>query len=34
MMIKLTIDELAEVGNEFQLEDLLYLVKRVLREEE
>jgi uncharacterized protein YjgD (DUF1641 family) len=31
-MIKLTIDELAEVGNEFQLEDLLFLVKRVLRD--
>lgn len=31
-MIKLTIDELAEVGNEFQLEDLLFLIKRVLRD--
>lgn len=31
-MIKLTIDELAEVGNEFQLEDLLFLVKRLLRD--
>ena len=30
-MIKLTIDELAEVGNDFQLEDLLFLMKRVLR---
>lgn len=31
-MIKLTIDELAEIGNEFQAEDLLYLVKRLLRD--
>jgi uncharacterized protein YjgD (DUF1641 family) len=31
-LIKLTIDELAEVGNEFQIEDLLFLVKRVLRD--
>lgn len=31
-MIKLTIDELAEVGSEFQAEDLLYLVKRLLRD--
>lgn len=30
-MIKLTIDELAEIGRDFQLEDLLFLVKRVLR---
>lgn len=30
-LIKLTIDELAEIGNEFQFEDLLFLVKRVLR---
>ena len=30
-MIKLSIDELAEVGNEFQLEDLLFLLKRLLR---
>lgn len=30
-MIKLSIDELAEIGNEFQLEDLLYLLKRLLR---
>lgn len=29
--IKLTIDELAEIDTEFQLEDLLYLFKRVLR---
>lgn len=31
-IIKLTIDELAEVGSEFQLEDLLFLVKRLLRD--
>ena len=31
-MIKLTIDELAEIGTEFQLEDLLFLVKRLLRD--
>ena len=31
-MIKLTIDELAEVGTEFQGEDLLFLVKRLLRD--
>src|SRR5512139_1256540 len=31
-MIKLSIDELAEVGNDFELEDLLYLVKRLLRD--
>jgi uncharacterized protein YjgD (DUF1641 family) len=30
-MIKLSIDELAEVGNDFELEDLLFLLKRVLR---
>lgn len=29
--IKLTIDELAEIGTEFRLEDLLYLMKRLLR---
>lgn len=29
--IKITIDELAEVGNDFSLEDLFYLLKRVLR---
>ncbi|MBN1266759.1 MAG: hypothetical protein JXA25_14780 [Anaerolineales bacterium] len=28
---KLTIDELAEIGQDFQLEDLLFLVKRLLR---
>jgi hypothetical protein len=31
-MIKLTIDELAEVGSEFQVEDLLFLLKRLLRD--
>ena len=31
-LIKLTIDELAEIGSEFQAEDLLYLVKRLLRD--
>lgn len=30
-MIKLSIDELAEIGTEFQLEDLIFLLKRVLR---
>lgn len=30
-LIKLSIDELAEIGNEFQLEDLFFLLKRVLR---
>ena len=30
-MIKLSIDELAEIGNEFEFEDLLFLMKRVLR---
>lgn len=30
-MIKLSIDELAEIGNDFQLEDLLFLFKRLLR---
>lgn len=29
--IKLSIDELAEVGTEFKLEDLIYLLKRLLR---
>ncbi len=29
--IKLSIDELAEIGNDFKLEDLLYLLKRLLR---
>ena len=31
-MIKLSIDELAEIGSEFQLEDLFFLIKRVLRD--
>ncbi len=31
-MVKLTIDELAEIGSDFQLEDLLFLVKRLLRD--
>ena len=31
-MFKLSIDELAEIGNEFELEDLLFLVKRLLRD--
>ena len=30
-MIKLTIDELAEIGSEFRSEDLLFLFKRLLR---
>jgi uncharacterized protein YjgD (DUF1641 family) len=30
-MIKISIDELAEIGNDFQAEDLLFLVKRLLR---
>ena len=30
-MIKLSIDELAEIGQDFQLEDLFFLVKRLLR---
>jgi len=30
-MIKLTIDELAEIGTEFKVEDLLFLLKRLLR---
>ena len=30
-LFKLTIDELAEIDTEFQLEDLLHLVKRLLR---
>jgi uncharacterized protein YjgD (DUF1641 family) len=29
--VKLSIDELAEIGTEFQVEDLLYLLKRLLR---
>ena len=31
-VIKLTIDELAEVGSEFQAEDLLFMLKRLLRD--
>lgn len=31
-LIKLSIDELAEVGAEFSLEDILFLVKRLLRD--
>ena len=31
-MIKLSIDELAEIGSDFQLEDLLFLLKRILRD--
>jgi hypothetical protein len=31
-VIKLSINELAEVGNDFELGDLLFLVKRVLRD--
>lgn len=31
-MIKLSIDELAEIGTEFQLEDLFFLLKRLLRD--
>ncbi len=30
-LIKLTVDELAEIGSDFELEDLLFLVKRLLR---
>jgi uncharacterized protein YjgD (DUF1641 family) len=30
-MIKLSIDELAEIGQDFQIEDLFFLVKRLLR---
>ena len=30
-LVKLTIAELAEIGTEFELEDLIYLLKRVLR---
>ncbi|MEA3441443.1 MAG: DUF1641 domain-containing protein [Chloroflexota bacterium] len=33
-MIKLSIEELAEIGTEFQLEDLLFLLKRMLRNTE
>ncbi len=31
-VIKLSIDELAEIGNDFELGDLLFLVKRLLRD--
>lgn len=31
-MIKLSIDELAEIGSDFQVEDLFFLLKRVLRD--
>ena len=31
-MFKLSIDELAEIGNDFELEDILFLVKRLLRD--
>ncbi len=31
-MVKLSIDELAEIGSDFQLEDLLFLLKRILRD--
>jgi len=31
-MVKLSIDELAEIGTDFQLEDLAFLLKRVLRD--
>jgi len=31
-MIKLSIDELAEIGSDFQLEDLTFLLKRILRD--
>ena len=30
-MVKLSINELAEIGYEFQIEDLLYMVKRMMR---
>ena len=30
-MIKLSIDELAEIGDEFQIEDLFFLLKRMMR---
>ncbi len=30
-MLKLSIDELAEIGSEFQMEDLFFLLKRLLR---
>lgn len=31
-MMKLSIDELAEIGTEFQSEDLLFMIKRLLRD--
>ena len=31
-MVKLSIDELAEIGSDFQLEDMFFLVKRLLRD--
>lgn len=31
-MVKLSIDELAEIGTDFQMEDLAFLLKRVLRD--
>jgi uncharacterized protein YjgD (DUF1641 family) len=31
-MIKLSIDELAEIGSDFEIHDLLFLLKRVLRD--
>lgn len=31
-LIKLSIDELAEIGMDFELEDLLFLIKRLLRD--
>lgn len=31
-MIKVTIDELAEIGSEFRVEDLFFLLKRLLRD--
>ena len=30
-LVKLTIEELADIGDEFQIEDVLYLLKRVMR---
>jgi uncharacterized protein YjgD (DUF1641 family) len=30
-MVKLTIEELAEIGDEFQIEDLFFMVKRLMR---
>ncbi len=31
-LFRLTVEELDEIGNDFQLEDLLYLIKRLLRD--